>query len=104
MWVTADGTRTSTLDLVQPGWALLTQDPGWRDAAQAAANEVKIEVKCVVVQDPDTPAFLDAFGIGPTGASLIRPDGYVAWRSTAAPANPASNLAEALRRVSAAPG
>ena len=48
--------------------------------------------------DPD--AFLIAFGIGPTGASLIRCDGYVAWRSTGFPSDPAPKLADALRRVS----
>jgi hypothetical protein len=25
--------------------------------------------------------FRAAFGVGPQGASLVRPDGYVAWRS-----------------------
>jgi putative polyketide hydroxylase len=40
--------------------------------------------------------FRTAFGIGPDGASLIRPDGYVAWRSCELPANPAGALATAL--------
>jgi hypothetical protein len=48
--------------------------------------------------DPIDPgAFLTAFGIGPTGASLIRPDGYVAWRSTGIPPDPVHELADALR-------
>ena len=25
--------------------------------------------------------FCDAYGIGPSGATLVRPDGYVAWRA-----------------------
>lgn len=50
--------------------------------------------------DPD--AFPKAFGIGPTGASLIRPDGYVAWRSIAFPSDPVRALADALHRVSSA--
>jgi hypothetical protein len=40
--------------------------------------------------------FRIAFGIGPDGASLIRPDGYVAWRSCELPANPAGALTAAL--------
>jgi hypothetical protein len=51
--------------------------------------------------DPVDPvAFLTAFGVSPAGASLIRPDGYVAWRSTGFPLAPARELANALRRVS----
>jgi hypothetical protein len=98
IWVTVDGQRVSTLDLVQEGWVLLTQDSGWRDAVQVAADRVKIELKCVVVAGE---AFPDAYGIDPTGASLIRPDGYVAWRSTALAQDSAPELVDALRRVSA---
>lgn len=50
------------------------------------------------VVDPN--AFRIAFGIGPTGVSLIRPDGYVAWRSIEYPAEPRQKLADALCRVS----
>lgn len=104
VWVTVDAQRTSTLDLVQSGWVLLTQDQGWRAAAQAAADEVKVELKCIVVEDGADTTFLGAFGIGPTGASLIRPDGYVAWRSAALRRDATSDLAYTLRCVSAAPG
>jgi putative polyketide hydroxylase len=51
----------------------------------------------------DPEAFLEefraAYGIGRTGASLIRPDGYVAWRSADLPADPVGVMADALRRV-----
>ncbi len=30
----------------------------------------------------DSIPFADGYGIGTSGASLVRPDGYVAWRST----------------------
>jgi hypothetical protein len=48
----------------------------------------------------DPNAFRTAFGIGPAGASLIRPDGYVAWRSSAFPLDPVRELASALHQVS----
>jgi hypothetical protein len=44
----------------------------------------------------DPQAFGRAFGIGSSGASLIRPDGYVAWRVEELVAQA---LAEALRMV-----
>jgi putative polyketide hydroxylase len=51
--------------------------------------------------DPvDPEAFLKAYGIGPEGASLIRPDGYVAWRAVEFPSNPVRELTDVFRRVS----
>jgi hypothetical protein len=47
--------------------------------------------------DPD--AFRTAFGIGPSGASLVRPDGYVAWRSAELPRDAAGALVDALSKV-----
>jgi 2-polyprenyl-6-methoxyphenol hydroxylase-like FAD-dependent oxidoreductase len=46
--------------------------------------------------------FRTAFGIGPDGASLVRPDGYVAWRSRELPVDPAAALAMALGQAAAA--
>jgi hypothetical protein len=68
----------------------------------AAAEAELAAVTCEPpAPDPDDPdAFRRAFGIGPAGASLIRPDGYVAWRSIAFPLDPASDLAAALHNVS----
>ncbi len=44
--------------------------------------------------------FRTAFGIRATGASLIRPDGYVAWRSIGLPTDPVGVLVDALSHVS----
>lgn len=41
--------------------------------------------------------FQTAFGIGPAGASLVRPDGYVAWRSAYLPDDPVESLIAAIR-------
>jgi len=48
-------------------------------------------------------AFLTAYGLQPGGATLVRPDGYIAWRAVTAPADPAQALTTALAEVSAAP-
>jgi putative polyketide hydroxylase len=110
LWVRAAGGRVSTLDLVQPDWVLLTEDERWRSAAQTAAATLGLKLKCVVIDGAaahptpataDAPeAFRKAFGIGLEGASLIRPDGYVAWRSIDLPTNPAGVLADVLTQVS----
>jgi putative polyketide hydroxylase len=45
----------------------------------------------------DAPGFPDAYGIGPAGAALVRPDGIVAWRSAGPPA--AGEVPEVLARI-----
>lgn len=40
-----------------------------------------------------------AHGIDPDGALLIRPDGFVAWRASAADENPEHSLERALSRL-----
>ena len=70
-------------------------------ALAKAESELATVVDGGALLDPvDPDAFLIAFGIGPAGASLIRPDGYVAWRSIGFPSDSARELADALRRVS----
>lgn len=40
-----------------------------------------------------------AYGVGASGATLIRPDGFVAWRAPALPAEPEGELGDALAAV-----
>ena len=56
-----------------------------------------IVVDGVTTQRVDAAGFADAYGIGPAGASLVRPDGIVAWRSRTAP--DAAEVAAVLDRV-----
>ena len=48
--------------------------------------------------DP-TGAWPELYGVGPTGAVLLRPDGYVAWRTPAAAQDAAPDPGEALETV-----
>jgi 2-polyprenyl-6-methoxyphenol hydroxylase-like FAD-dependent oxidoreductase len=64
----------STLDLLGRGWVLLSA-PGSAWSAPKGVEHVEIDV----------PGFPEAYGIGPEGASLVRPDGVVAWRSAGPP-------------------
>jgi len=43
--------------------------------------------------------FASAYGVGPRGAVLVRPDGVVAWRARAEVGNPAGVLAEVLAKL-----
>jgi len=50
------------------------------------------------VSDPNS-SFLDAYGIDSNGAVLIRPDGYVAWRSRSGASNPHESLRTVFGRL-----
>ena len=102
-----DGERVSTLDLFGRGWVLLAEDERWGPAAAWVGAALSIPVECVrigvdavVLGGPG--AFRAAFGLEPGGASLVCPDGYVAWRSTGMPTDPTCALTDALDRVSSA--
>jgi 2-polyprenyl-6-methoxyphenol hydroxylase-like FAD-dependent oxidoreductase len=81
----------STLDLFGPGFTLLAGPEGhwWRAQASDAAEALRVPVASYVIGAPGLTGadqvFLDAYGIKDDGAVLVRPDGYVAWRSTQAP-------------------
>jgi FAD binding domain len=47
----------------------------------------------------EADGFADAYGLGAGGATLVRPDGFVAWRAAPAPDNPAGELSSVLRGV-----
>ncbi|WP_112262563.1 FAD-dependent oxidoreductase [Lentzea terrae] len=79
----------STLDLFQRSWVLVADHPQWEEAAQQAG---------VQYERVDQ---LDVFGLSEKGASLVRPDGYVAWRSVDLPDDPAGTLQAAFRTSSA---
>jgi putative polyketide hydroxylase len=49
--------------------------------------------------DESAPSFATAYGISPSGATLVRPDGYVAWRAASYTPDAADRLSTALRQV-----
>jgi putative polyketide hydroxylase len=72
----------------------------WTQAAAAAAarfNGLELAAHRIGhdLQDGDK-CFESAFGISSEGATLIRPDGFVAWRSVGAAAQPEAELLSAL--------
>jgi 2-polyprenyl-6-methoxyphenol hydroxylase-like FAD-dependent oxidoreductase len=105
LWLIRNGEKISTLDLFQRDWVLLTENPRWRDAAEqsAARSGVKLDYPRIGVDlVAAAEAFQTAFGIGPEGASLVRPDGYVAWRSMDLPVDATRALTDVLQHVAAA--
>jgi putative polyketide hydroxylase len=106
LWVEKAGARLSTLDLFGRGWVLLAEDDRWSAAAAMAATRLGIDVTGLLVgvdlRPVDAASFREAFGIATGGASLIRPDGFIAWRSVERSDDPEGVLIEALVQVSSA--
>jgi putative polyketide hydroxylase len=105
-WISTGEQQLSTLDLFQRTWVLLAEDLRWGSAIAAAAGKLGIGVKFVRIgldARPSVPdAYRTALGLQPGGASLVRPDGYIVWRSIDWPADPAGALIGALAQVSSA--
>jgi 2-polyprenyl-6-methoxyphenol hydroxylase-like FAD-dependent oxidoreductase len=95
------GASRSTLDLFGREFVLLagTDGEAWGEAARAAGEALGVPVHTYRigsdVADP-TGAFESVFGTGSEGASLVRPDGFVAWRAQEPRPDPTGELTAAL--------
>ncbi|MGH3939493.1 MAG: aklavinone 12-hydroxylase RdmE [Pseudonocardiaceae bacterium] len=104
VWLAHEGRRISTVELFGAGWVLITgrDGIGWRDAARKCATELGVSLGVHGLgdglTDPDD-VMPGRYGIGTAGASLVRPDGIVAWRTAAEPDAAATILRTVLSRV-----
>jgi 2-polyprenyl-6-methoxyphenol hydroxylase-like FAD-dependent oxidoreductase len=106
LWIDKDpstvlgpGGQMSTLDLFGRGFVLLTSPDGaqWIDASRAAARQITgLDFDAHVITSPE---FATAHGIGDSGAVLVRPDGFVAWRAKAITSDPGRTVANVLATV-----
>jgi len=100
-WLERGGSRLSTVDLTGR-WLLLAGPEGrdWPDAARGVAqglSDLPMDAWRVggELNDPGG-VFGASVGISPAGAILVRPDGFVAWRSEGGATQPAAELRAAL--------
>jgi 2-polyprenyl-6-methoxyphenol hydroxylase-like FAD-dependent oxidoreductase len=100
-----DGTRLSTLDLFGRSFVLLAGPQGadWAAAAPTVADRLAVHLDAYVVGETDLAdpegCFPGAYGISPSGAVLVRPDGFVGWRAAGAADAPEQALRQALQRL-----
>ncbi|MFE4306226.1 FAD-dependent oxidoreductase [Streptomyces sp. NPDC056891] len=110
VWLNRAGTRVSTLDLYERSLVLLSSEDGaggWHAAATRAGQQLSVPLDSYRIGDgPDaelSPAsdtdWAEAHGVTPDGAVLVRPDGFVAWRSEGASADPGAALQQALTAI-----
>jgi putative polyketide hydroxylase len=100
VWLTTGDQRLSTLDLFGRGWVLIADGHRWAEAAREATERTGITVECHLIGT--TPLadhadqLLEVFGLTEGGATLVRPDGYLAWRARSTPTDPIGTLTHAL--------
>ncbi|MFD9517227.1 FAD-dependent monooxygenase [Streptomyces sp. NPDC059979] len=93
LWLRHDRGRVSVLDLFGAGFTLLAGPLGqrWLPAGARAAAGPGLPLAAYRIGGPDSAlrdprgTFPTRYGIGPTGAVLVRPDGYVVRRWGTAP-------------------
>ncbi|MFI8966389.1 FAD-dependent oxidoreductase [Streptomyces sp. NPDC053493] len=106
MWLNRAGTRVSTLDLYERHLVLLSSagtTGSWHHAAAHVAERLGVPVDSYRIGEGAhaelTPLgdtdWAELHGVSSDGAVLVRPDGFVAWRS----AGPSDDPETALRTV-----
>jgi hypothetical protein len=92
----------STLQLFGKSWVLLSKSLSWQPAVAELEARLPIDISFQHIQKGplnDGSEFLEAYGLSDDGCSLVRPDGYIAWRAISLPKNSLESLEGALRTV-----
>jgi putative polyketide hydroxylase len=106
LWLEQDGQPISTIDLFGRAFVVIAapDGAGWAEAARSVARGIEgLELDAHVVgrnglRDPEG-RFASAHGLTSSGAALVRPDGFVAWRAPAMADDPVGALSSALTSV-----
>jgi 2-polyprenyl-6-methoxyphenol hydroxylase-like FAD-dependent oxidoreductase len=83
VWLDRAGQRISSLDLFGKEYVLISENADWL----ALAGDLRLQPVRVggdVVFPPSQP-FEEIFGVPRAGATVVRPDGVIGWRSSSAP-------------------
>ncbi len=103
MWLEGKGGRISTLDLFGPGLVILAGSSGreWSAAARDVSQTCGVPLTAYSIGPggdftcPDD-RWKALYDLGDDGAVLVRPDGYVAWRSRSTGGDKARDLDRAI--------
>ncbi|PYH41512.1 uncharacterized protein BP01DRAFT_376983 [Aspergillus saccharolyticus JOP 1030-1] len=85
-------------------WSLVSENCEWKQVVGRVNQWSSVSLECLHIGGDidisDTQVFRQAMGLSDKGASLIRPDGYIAWRTTDMPPEPSKIFYEVLSQVS----
>ncbi|MGV9290799.1 FAD-dependent oxidoreductase [Streptomyces sp. NPDC003470] len=111
LWLLRGEERVSTLDLYERSLVLLsdaTEPSGWHEAATRLAHEMSLPLTpyrvgkspdADLLPENDDTDWAKAHGVTRGGAVLVRPDGFVAWRSPGPAPDPAATLRQVVTSV-----
>ncbi|TMB90926.1 MAG: hypothetical protein E6J45_07780 [Chloroflexi bacterium] len=101
VWLSEGRRRLSTLDLMGPSFTLLLGEraTAWQQAASDAAARANVPLRTRRLGMARHADWASVFGIGDTGAVLVRPDGHVAWRAPVAVRDATARFADVLDMV-----
>ncbi len=96
-WLQRDGRQVSTIDLLGKGFVLLTSAKAtdWNEAARRVG---------IPGHDLGDKEWAAAYGVDESGAVLVRPDGYVGWRSASMAKDPVAALGGAMATIMGSSG
>jgi putative polyketide hydroxylase len=100
-----EAANLSILDEFGRHWVLASEDQGWHSAAARVTADAGIPVLFTHLGATTIYAATDfrtAYGLGPGGAALIRPDGYIAWRAHTPPTSRTAALTAAIETAAMA--
>jgi len=106
LWVERKGQRLSTLDLLDGRFVLLTGPDGltWGEIAPGVAASRGIELAAYRISSDGElldreNTWQTKMGVEASGVVLVRPDGFVAWRSSILPTNPVQQLEQVFAHI-----
>ncbi|MET8974869.1 FAD-dependent monooxygenase [Streptomyces sp. NPDC004539] len=109
LWLRRGEETISTIDLFWDSYVLLTGPEGaaWAQAATKVAEKLGVPLRTHAVgagealkpSDRDARQWTDVYGVGASGAVLVRPDAFVAWRSPGLAGDPLAVLSDVIARA-----
>ncbi|GLV55727.1 FAD-binding monooxygenase [Dictyobacter sp. S3.2.2.5] len=105
IWLSSNGETLSTLDLFGREFVLLTpSSDSWAAAVTNASNKlnVPLAIHGIGAHQPYADAelqFQSSYGLTSSGAVLMRPDGFIAWRAHSLPPDPIQALEHVFRNM-----
>jgi hypothetical protein len=106
-WVQSHGEAISTIDVYDGGFMLFTgpDNAGWVKAADQVREELQVPLGIFGLGSDLSPVdetitdLLQRYGLEPSGALLIRPDGFVGFRSAGRADDEYQALEHALHQI-----
>lgn len=99
-----EGELISTLNLFGYTWIVLSKDMSWKAVVETVASGYNIDIRFhyigVDLAEEIDGDFERLYGLDSTGATLLRPDGYIAWRAVSKTSDAQEVFEDAFSHVS----